>query len=163
MNIGTNFRVRTVKLHIWVTKVLHWLFELEPYCTELSIELYWIIVEIICCISAPQLPISTVWIDIVKSKNFSNFWDEFLNNYFFHTPCAKCHFAHARVKQRALNQALHTSYEKILFDTRVRKWFYPRVAFSPSLRSDANVPTRIKSLFRTCIENYYFMNNSKNT
>ena len=26
-----------------------------------------------------------------------------------------------RVKQRALNQALHTSYEKIVFDTRVRK------------------------------------------
>ena len=77
---------------------------------------------------------------------------------FFHTPCAKCHFAHARVKQRGLNQALHTSYEKIVFDTRVRKWFYPRVAFSPSLRSGANVLTRIKALFRTCIENNYFFN-----
>ena len=74
---------------------------------------------------------------------------------FFHTPCAKCYFAHARAKQRALNQALHTSYEKIVFDTRVRKWFYPRMTFSPSLRSGANVPTRIKSLFRTCIENNY--------
>ena len=41
--------------------------------------------------------------------------------YYFHTPCAKCHFAHARVKQRALNQTLHMSYEKIVFDTRVRK------------------------------------------
>ena len=34
------------------------------------------------------------------------------------------HFAHARIKQHALNQALHISYEKIVFDTRVRKWFF---------------------------------------
>ena len=42
-----------------------------------------------------------------------------------------------------------------MLDTLVRKWFYPRVAFSPSLRSGANVPTKIKSLFRTCIDNNY--------
>ena len=48
------------------------------------------------------------------------------------------------------------SYKKIVFDTRVRKWLYLRVAFSSSLRSGANVYTKIKSLFRTCIENNYF-------
>ena len=31
------------------------------------------------------------------------------------------------------------------------------MAFSPSLRSSANVHTRIKSLFRTCIENNYLI------
>ena len=40
---------------------------------------------------------------------------------YFFTLRAQCHFAHARIKQRALNQALHTSYEMIVFDTRVRK------------------------------------------
>ena len=33
----------------------------------------------------------------------------------------KLHFAHARIKKHALNQALYTLYEKIVFDTRVRK------------------------------------------
>ena len=63
-----------------------------------------------------------------------------------------CH-AHARIKKHALNQALYTSFKNIVFDTRVRKWFYPRVAFSPSLRSGAN--TRMKSLSRTSIKMYY--------
>ena len=71
---------------------------------------------------------------------------------YFHTPCAKFAFAYARVKNHALNWALHTSCEKIVFDTWVRKWFYPRLAFSPLLRSGANVHTRIKSLSRTSIE-----------
>ena len=31
------------------------------------------------------------------------------------------HFAHARINQHTLNQALHTLYKKLVFDTRVRK------------------------------------------
>ena len=65
--------------------------------------------------------------------------------------------AHTRIKKHALNQALYTAYKKIVFGTRVRKCFYPRVAFPPSLRSGANIATRIKSLCRTCIENNYFL------
>ena len=58
--------------------------------------------------------------------------------YFFFTIRAQSvHFVHARIKRHALNQALYTSYKKIVFDTRVRKWFYPRVAFLPSLHSGA--------------------------
>ena len=77
-------------------------------------------------------------------------------NVLFSHSVRKVDTAQARIKKHALNQALSTSSKKIVFDIRVRKWFYPRVAFSPSLRSGANVPTRIKSLFRTCIENNYF-------
>ena len=75
---------------------------------------------------------------------------------FFKTSFAKLAFVHARIKKHALNWAFHRSCEKIVFDTRVRKWFYPRVAFSPSLRSSVNVHTRIKPLFRIFIENNYF-------
>ena len=51
------------------------------------------------------------------------------------------------------------SCQKIVFNTRVRKWFYPRVLFSPLLRTGASVQTRIKSLYRTCIKNSYFCTN----
>ena len=68
---------------------------------------------------------------------------------FFTLRAQSAHFAHAQIKRHAINQALYMWYKKIVFDTRVRKGFYPRVAFSPSLRSGANVPTRIKSLFKT--------------
>ena len=53
-------------------------------------------------------------------------------------------FPHSNEKACAI-QALYNSYTKIVFDTRVRKWFYPCVGFSPSLRSVANVPTRINN------------------
>ena len=78
-----------------------------------------------------------------------------MQKWYFSHSVRKVNTAHARIKKHALNQALYTSYEKIVFDTRVRKWFYPRVAFSPSIRSGANVPTRIESLFHTGIENNY--------
>ena len=47
------------------------------------------------------------------------------------------------------------SVKIVISDTRVRKLFYRRVAFSPWLRSGAHVHTEIKSLFRTCNENNY--------
>ena len=67
-------------------------------------------------------------------------------------PCAKLDFAHARIKNHAINQALFT-YKKIRFDRRGRTCIYPRVT---SLRSGANFHTRIKSLSRPSIEIYYF-------
>ena len=58
------------------------------------------------------------------------------------TACAKSSFAHVVWK----NCVRYACEKVILFPCRL----------SPSLRSGANVPTRIKSLFRTCIENNYF-------
>ena len=42
------------------------------------------------------------------------------NNTLLHS-VRKVDTAHARIKKHALNQALYTSYQKIVFDTRVRK------------------------------------------
>ena len=56
--------------------------------------------------------------------------------------CTKSSFAHVVWKN-----CVRYASEKVILS--------PRVGFSPSFRSGANVPTRIKSLFRTCIENNY--------
>ena len=40
---------------------------------------------------------------------------------FFTLRAQSVHLAHARIKQHALNQALYTSYKKIVFVTRLRK------------------------------------------
>ena len=85
-----------------------------------------------------------------------NYIGRFSINIFSHSVRKAPLFARSNKKKHALKQALYTLYEKIVFDTRVRKWLYPLVAFSPSFRSGTNVPTRIKSLFRSCIENNYF-------
>ena len=101
---------------------------------------------------------NTFWYDVWKVRFWahafcracgnSNFAHVSVENNSFHTLCAKFDFADALAKKHALNWPSYTSCKKILFDTRVRKWFYSRVAFSPSLRSGANLHTRINFTLR---------------
>ena len=69
---------------------------------------------------------------------------------------AKLDFAHSRIKKHALHQAWYKRIKKY-GSIRERERFEPRVTFSPSLCSGANVHTRIQSVSRTVsIEMYYF-------
>ena len=51
--------------------------------------------------------------------------------YFFDTPCGKFVFPHAQQKTYAQNLTFHTSYQKVLYNTRSGKRFSSRVPFHP--------------------------------
>ena len=65
---------------------------------------------------------------MIYGKDIMNYLASFGRKRPHEDKISSVHFAHARIKKHALNQALYMSYKKIVFYTWVRKWFYPRVA-----------------------------------